>query len=78
MIVVHKNILVKCIFRLSVVPWRQIVSLVVFLVSDPTLLGVCCATEIIFFLSLLLSMCVLVMYLITVVCACILTPADGY
>ena len=47
------------------------------LVSDPTLLGVCCATEIILLLSLLLFMRVLVMYLITVVCACVLTPADG-
>ena len=42
------------------------------------LLGVCCAIEIILLLSsLLLSMRVLVMYLITVVCACVLTPADG-
>ena len=49
-----------------------------FLVFDPTLLGVWCATEIILLLSLVLSMSVLVMYLITVVCACILTPADGY
>ena len=49
-----------------------------FLVSDPMLNGILCATEIIFLLSLVLSMHVLVMYLITVVCACVLTPADGY
>ena len=49
-----------------------------FLVFDPTLPGVCYATEIILLLSLVLSMSVLVMYLITVVCACVLTPTDGY
>ena len=35
--------------------------------------GVCCATEIILLLSLVLSMHVLVMYLITIVYACALT-----
>ena len=49
-----------------------------FLFFDPTLPGVCYATEIILLLSLVLSMSVLVMYLITVVCAGVLTPADGY
>ena len=48
-----------------------------FLISDPMLLGVCCATEIILLLSLLLSMRVFAMYLITVVCACVLSPVDG-
>ena len=48
-----------------------------FFVSDPTLPGVCCATEIILLLSLVLSVHVLVMYLITVVCACVLTLVDG-
>ena len=48
-----------------------------FLVFDPTLLGVWCATEIILLLSLVLSMRVLVMYIIIVVYACVLTLANG-
>ena len=77
MTVVPRNILVRCIFRLSVVPWRHFEKLVVFLVSHPTLLGVWCATKIILLLSLVLSVHVLVMYLITVVCAYVSTPANG-
>ena len=50
-----------------------------FLVSDPMLNGILCATEIILLLSMIvLSVHVLVMYLIIVVCACVLTPVDGY
>ena len=48
-----------------------------FLVSEPTVLGVRCANEIILLSSFVLSMRVLVMYLITIVCACVLTPVDG-
>ena len=48
----------------------------VFLVSDPMLNAILCATEIILLLSLVLSVHVLVMYLIIVVCTCVLTPAD--
>ena len=48
-----------------------------FLVSDPTLNGILCATKIILLLSLVLFVHVLVMYLIIVVCACVLTSVDG-
>ena len=48
-----------------------------FLVSDLTLNGILYATEIILLLSLMLSMRVLVMYIITVVYACVLTLANG-
>ena len=46
-------------------------------VSDLTLIRILCVTEIILLLSLVLSVHVLVMYLITVVCACVLTLVDG-